>query len=116
MVELILVGNGVKLTALHLPEGGHVWATGVDVAQTIAFPLPGAVLPAKLGSTQETDKLFVSLEATIFPLTSLGIWSCLVLAKPCPALPSKLTFYRNSSNFIHFLTVVVAQDHSVPGL
>lgn len=59
MVELILVGNGVKLTALHLPEGGHVWATGVDVAQAIAFPLPSAVLPAKLGSTQETDKLFV---------------------------------------------------------
>lgn len=60
MVEFVLVGNGVKLTALHLPEGGRVRAAGVDVAQTIALPFPGAVLPAKLGSTQETDKLFVS--------------------------------------------------------
>lgn len=59
MVEFVLVGNGVKLTALHLPEGGRIWTAGVDVAQAIALPFPGAVFPAKLWSTQETDKLFV---------------------------------------------------------
>ena len=57
MVECIPVGNSVKLTALHLPKSGCVRATGVDVAQAIAFSFSSAVLPSELWSTHETHKL-----------------------------------------------------------
>lgn len=60
MVEFIPIGNSVKLTALHLPKSGCIWATGVDVAQAIAFSFSSAVLPSELWSTHETHKVFVN--------------------------------------------------------
>lgn len=82
MVEFIPVGNSVKLAALHLPKGGCVRATGVDVAQAIAFSLSSAVLPSELWSTRETHKLFSNfLKGQYFMLKML-----------CPSLSPFLSF------------------------
>lgn len=56
-VELVLVGDGVELAALHLPERRCTRAAGVHVAQAVAFPLSSAVLASELWPTGGTHKL-----------------------------------------------------------
>lgn len=57
MVEFVLVGNRIKLTALHLTEGWQVFVTGADVTHAVAFPFSSAVVSSKLGSRKGTLRL-----------------------------------------------------------
>lgn len=57
MVEFVLVGNRIKLTALHLTEGWQVFVTRADVTHAVAFPFSSAVISSKLGSRKGTLRL-----------------------------------------------------------
>lgn len=57
MVKLVLVGNCVKLSALHLAESWQAFLTGANVTDTIAFPFSSAVVSSKLWSTKRTLRL-----------------------------------------------------------
>ena len=55
LVELVVVGHGVELTALHLSKGRFALLTGFGVTRPIALPFSGAVLASKLWSAEKTQ-------------------------------------------------------------
>lgn len=61
LVELILVRNGVKLTAQHLSKGGLILLALLCVTSAIALPFPCTVLSSKLRSVGNSGKTSSSL-------------------------------------------------------
>ena len=115
-VELILVGDGVELAALHLPKRWCAWAAGVHVAQAVAFPFSGAVLASKLWSTSGTQAvLLVSLEASTFISNSPARGHAHSFPNHVSLHPQNPPFkFILSSSYI--FVCVVAHEHSAPSV
>lgn len=57
MIELIVVGHSVKLTAKHLSKGWFILQAGFCVTSPITFPFSSTVFATKLWSVENSETL-----------------------------------------------------------
>lgn len=94
VVELIVVGHRVELTAQHLSEGWFVVLTRFGVAGLITLPLSSTILASKLWSVRKRRQL---LEITSNNVWGVFVW-ILTLGCCTLCLQTALQFHRSWSS------------------